>query len=41
MPDRDDLMELADLCAEKVDLEGTVRFVPGFSDAEEQEKEAT
>jgi hypothetical protein len=36
MPDRDDLLELADVCAEKVDLEGTVRFVPGFSDAEEQ-----
>ena len=36
MPDRDDLLELADLCADRVDLEGTVRFVPGFSDAEEQ-----
>jgi hypothetical protein len=36
MPDRDELGALADVCAAKVDLEGKVRFVPGFSDAEEQ-----
>jgi hypothetical protein len=36
MPTSDDLLELADACAEHLDLEGTVRRVPSFSDAEDQ-----
>jgi hypothetical protein len=36
MPTSDELLELADRCAEKLDLEGKVRHVPSFSDAEEQ-----
>ena len=36
MPTSDDLLELADRCAEKIDLGGRLRTVPSFSDAEEQ-----
>ena len=36
MPTSEELLELADRCAEKVDLEGKLRHVPSFSDAEEQ-----
>ncbi len=32
----DELMELADLCADRIDRGGAVRLVPSFSDAEEQ-----
>jgi hypothetical protein len=32
----DDLLELATACAERIDRDGPVRFVPSFSDAEEQ-----
>jgi hypothetical protein len=36
MPTSEDLLQLAERCAEKLDLEGTLRHVPSFSDAEEQ-----
>jgi hypothetical protein len=36
MPTSEELLELADRCAQKVDLEGRLRHVPSFSDAEEQ-----
>jgi len=36
MPTSDDLLELADQCAAKLDLDGKVRHIPSFSDAEEQ-----
>jgi hypothetical protein len=36
MPTSDDLLELAERCAEKLDLDGELRHVPSFSDAEEQ-----
>ena len=36
MPTSDELLELADRCAGKMDLDGKVRYVPSFSDAEEQ-----
>jgi hypothetical protein len=36
MPTSDELLELAERCAQKVDLEGKLRLVPSFSDAEEQ-----
>lgn len=36
MADREELSELADLCAAKVDIEEARRFSPGFSDVEEQ-----
>jgi hypothetical protein len=36
MPTSEELLELADRCAEKADLEGKLRHVPSFSDAEEQ-----
>ena len=36
MPTSEELLEIADRCAQKVDLEGTLRHVPSFSDAEEQ-----
>ena len=36
MPTSEELLELADRCAEQVDLEGKLRHVPSFSDAEEQ-----
>ena len=36
MPTSEELLELADACAAKLDLDGKLRFVPSFSDAEEQ-----
>jgi hypothetical protein len=36
MPTSEELLELADRRAQKVDLEGKLRHVPSFSDAEEQ-----
>jgi hypothetical protein len=36
MPTSEELLELADRCAQKVDLEGKLRHVPSFSDTEEQ-----
>ena len=36
MPTSDELLELAERCAEKLDLTGKVRHVPSFSDAEDQ-----
>jgi hypothetical protein len=36
MPTSDDLLELAERCAEKLDIDGKMRHVPSFSDAEEQ-----
>ena len=36
MPTSDDLLELADRCAEKLELDATRRSLPSFSDAEEQ-----
>lgn len=35
MPTSDELLELADLCAKKLELGGALRHVPSFSDAEE------
>ena len=36
MPTSEELLELANRCAAKVDLDGRLRHVPSFSDAEEQ-----
>src|SRR5690349_16173526 len=36
MPTSDELIELADRCAAKLELDGKLRHVPLFSDAEEQ-----
>lgn len=36
MPTSDELIELADQCASKLELNGALRHVPSFSDAEEQ-----
>jgi hypothetical protein len=36
MPTSDELLELADQCAARLDLDGKVRHIPSFSDAEEQ-----
>ncbi len=36
MPTSDELLALADACAKKQDLDGRSRFVPSFSDAEDQ-----
>src|SRR6188474_635246 len=36
MPTSDELIELADRCAEKLELDGELRHVPAFSDAEDQ-----
>jgi|SRR5688572_28237506 hypothetical protein len=36
MPTSEELLELADRCAEKLELEGKRRHVPSFSDAEEE-----
>jgi hypothetical protein len=36
MPTSEELLELADRCADKLELGGTLRHVPSFSDAEEQ-----
>ncbi len=35
MPTSEELLELADLCAKKLELDGALRHVPSFSDAEE------
>jgi hypothetical protein len=36
MPTSDELFELAERCAAKLELEGKLRHVPSFSDAEDQ-----
>ena len=36
MPTSDELIELADQCASKLELDGALRHVPSFSDAEDQ-----
>ena len=36
MPTSDELLELADQCAARLDLDGKGRHIPSFSDAEEQ-----
>jgi hypothetical protein len=36
MSTTEDLLELADRCADKLDLDGKLRHIPSFSDAEEQ-----
>jgi hypothetical protein len=36
MPISDDLLELADRCADRLELEGPIRLIPSFSDAEDQ-----
>jgi hypothetical protein len=36
MPTSDELLELAERCAQKLDLDGKMRHVPSFSDIEEQ-----
>ena len=36
MPTSDELMQLAEACAAKLDVDGRMRHIPSFSDAEEQ-----
>jgi hypothetical protein len=36
MPTSEDLLQLAERCAEKLELDGKLRHVPSFSDTEEQ-----
>ena len=36
MPTSDELLELAERCAQRLELDGRMRHVPSFSDAEEQ-----
>jgi hypothetical protein len=36
MPTSEELLELAERCAEKLELDGKLRRVPSFSDAEDQ-----
>lgn len=36
MPTSDDLLDLAERCAARLDLDGKLRSIPSFSDAEEQ-----
>ena len=36
MPTSEELIELADQCASKLDLDGTLRHAPSFSDVEDQ-----
>jgi hypothetical protein len=36
MPTNEELLELADRCAAKLDLDGKVRHVPSFSDVEDR-----
>ena len=36
MPTSDELLELADKCADKIELDGKLRHVPSFSDIEDQ-----
>ena len=35
MPTSDDLLELAERCADKLELDGKMRYVPSFSDTED------
>ena len=36
MPTSEELLELANQCAAKLELDGTLRHVPSFSDVEDQ-----
>jgi hypothetical protein len=36
MPTSDDLLQLAERCADKLELEGKIRHIPSFSDTEQQ-----
>ena len=36
MPTSDELLELADRCAEKLELDGKLRHIPSFSDTENE-----
>ncbi|HEY6361339.1 MAG TPA: hypothetical protein VIX63_09555 [Vicinamibacterales bacterium] len=36
MPTSDELLQLADRCAEKLELDGKLRHVPSFSDTEDE-----
>jgi hypothetical protein len=36
MPTTDELLELAEQCAKKLDIDGKLRHVPSFSDVEDQ-----
>jgi len=36
MPTSEELLQLADRCAEKLERDGKIRHIPSFSDAEEQ-----
>ena len=36
MPTSEELIELADRCASKLELDGALRHIPSFSDAEDQ-----
>ena len=36
MPTSDELLQLAERCADKLELDGKMRHIPSFSDAEEQ-----
>jgi len=36
MPTSEELLELAEACAAKLDLDGKLRHIPSFSDAEEE-----
>ena len=36
MPTSEELLDLAERCADKLDLDGKVRHIPSFSDAEDQ-----
>jgi hypothetical protein len=36
MPTSEELLDLANLCASKLELDGTLRHVPSFSDTEDQ-----
>jgi hypothetical protein len=36
MPTSDELMQLAEECAEKMELDARTRYIPSFSDAEDQ-----
>jgi hypothetical protein len=36
MPTSDELLQLAERCAEKLELDGKLRHVPSFSDAEDE-----
>ena len=36
MPTSDELIELADRCAQKLEIDRKMRYVPSFSDVEEQ-----